>query len=160
MAALASITSLLGALTLCATAWAIVGMSCFGGALGYCDAEDFPEGAPRGGVRSSDGLSWRIEPCGGGGGANGTDAGYGGNWVTPEKNFDSFPAALFAVFLMWCGDGFTDLLWSGVDSAGVEVQPALNGSLYWFFYFFVGITVFSLYFQQLFVQIVFSKVTN
>jgi len=48
---------------------------------------------------------------------------YGGDWVNPDLNFDSTPAAFITLFTVMSTEGWIGVMWDCVDAVGIDMQP-------------------------------------
>lgn len=45
----------------------------------------------------------------------------GGEWVNKDSNFDNTPQAMNTLFQMTTTEGWVDVMYSGIDSRGVDL---------------------------------------
>ena len=48
---------------------------------------------------------------------------YGGEWINPMANFDTTVNSMTTLFTAVTTEGWTNIMWNGVDSAGWRLQP-------------------------------------
>ena len=80
----------------------LIGMSLFMGKMGFCDGLEVP------------GIS--REEC----------ISQGGEWGIVQTNFDNIGNAIVSLFIAFCGSNWSDVMFAGVDAAGVGVGAELN----------------------------------
>jgi hypothetical protein len=57
---------------------------------------------------------------------------WGGDWgKSSYQTFDNFPQALLALFQISTTDGWIDLMWAAVDTAGADMQPRRDNNQVW-----------------------------
>jgi len=79
---------------------------------------------------------------------------YGGDWVNREENFDNSLSAMLTLFIMCTTEGWVDIMWSGVDSKGINYEPVKDHRRVWIIFFIVFIIVGSFFILNLFVGVV------
>jgi len=76
----------------------------------------------------------------------------GGTWIRPDQNFDNIFNAILTLFNMSTTEGWTGVMWNGVDSSQLFNQaPHRDRSIAYVFYFMIFIIVGSQFFINLFV---------
>ena len=48
----------------------------------------------------------------------------GAYWKVADLNFDNFPMAMLSLFVIATGSNWANLMWIGVDSRGIDLQPS------------------------------------
>ena len=72
----------------------------------------------------------------------------GGEWINENLNFDNITKASLSFFLIIVGADWQEILYSSIDSVGIEKQPIYNNhptNILWFYIFilFGNILLFS-----------------
>ena len=60
---------------------------------------------------------------------------YGGNWIPRDSNFDNTIAAMSTLFQMTTTEGWVEVMFDGIDSTGVGLQPKEYANPYLIIYF-------------------------
>lgn len=47
----------------------------------------------------------------------------GGLWVNNDNNFDHISSALLTIFELLTAEGWTQVMYSGIDARGIDKQP-------------------------------------
>ena len=79
---------------------------------------------------------------------------YGGDWVNPDLNFDSTPAAFITLFTVMSTEGWIGVMWDGVDGVGIDMQPVVNSSRLYIFFFVLLVIILCMLFMNLWVGVV------
>ena len=98
------------------TAFAILGVGLFKGTFYYCDIDDS--------LLSF--VNTRRDWIN-----------FGGIWVNKDSNFDNVGNAMLTLFQLMTTEGWQDVMNSGVDSVGIEMQPIYNNNIFNSLYFIV-----------------------
>ena len=80
----------------------------------------------------------------------------GGEWVNQPNNFDNIWTAVLTLFQMSTTEGWTTVLWNGVDSTAIDLVPAKNYNQLAALYFIGFILLGSLFIVNLFVGVVIN----
>lgn len=79
---------------------------------------------------------------------------YGGRWFLPERNFDNILSSLAVLFEIITTEGWMELMYMGVDTNGVDMQPKRNARPYFAIYFISFIIIGNIFLLNLLVGIV------
>ena len=60
---------------------------------------------------------------------------YGGNWIPRDSNFDNTVNAMSTLFQMTTTEGWVEVMFDGIDSTGIGLQPIKYANAYLIFYF-------------------------
>lgn len=66
---------------------------------------------------------------------------YGGIWANKDSNFDNLPNAMLTLFQLMTTEGWQEVMNSGMDYRGIELQPVYNNRPYVSIYFVLFITL-------------------
>jgi len=80
----------------------------------------------------------------------------GGSWMNNDQNFDNVPQAMSTLFQISTTEGWIDVMNSGIDSVGIDLQPAKNHNIYWAFFFVIFIVLGNFLTLNLFAGVVVS----
>ena len=78
----------------------------------------------------------------------------GGNWVNEKMNFDNILNAMVSLYVIASTEGWIDMMWVGVDSIGVNIQPKKDNQLLWSIFYIGFIVVGSFFIMNLFAGVV------
>lgn len=78
----------------------------------------------------------------------------GGNWVNEKLNFDNILQAMISLYVIASTEGWIDMMWLGVDSRGIKMQPHKDNQLYWSIFYIGFIVVGSFFIMNLFAGVV------
>jgi hypothetical protein len=81
----------------------------------------------------------------------------GGEWVNQTSNFDNILNAMVLLFEIITKEGWMDVMYNGIDSTGVGLQPKLNNSPILIIYFVSFIIAGNIFMLNLFVGVVIDK---
>jgi len=81
----------------------------------------------------------------------------GGVWINKIANFDNILIAMSSLFQMSTIVSWSAVMFSGLDSVGIDMQPQLENVWYWSAFFIVFIVFGSFFITNLFVGVVISK---
>lgn len=81
----------------------------------------------------------------------------GGDWMNRERNFDSIMSALLVLQEIITTEGWLDVMYYGIDSTGLDLQPKKNHNLTNSFFFISFIITGNIFVLNLFVGIVIDK---
>ncbi|XP_026034808.1 voltage-dependent T-type calcium channel subunit alpha-1H-like isoform X2 [Astatotilapia calliptera] len=73
-------------------------------------------------------------------------------WVRKEYNFDNFPQALIALFVMYSKDGWMNIMYDGLDAVGVDQQPVKNYNE-WMLIYFISFMVMSFFLLDMYIGV-------
>lgn len=48
---------------------------------------------------------------------------YGGSWINSDYNFDNILSAMATLYVLASTEGWIGLMFKGVDSVGIDMQP-------------------------------------
>ena len=82
---------------------------------------------------------------------------YGGRWFLPERNFDNILSSLAVLFEIITTEGWMELMYMGVDTNGVNMQPKRNARPYFAIYFISFIIIGNIFLLNLLVGIVIDQ---
>jgi hypothetical protein len=80
----------------------------------------------------------------------------GGDWVNSDSNFDNSITSMLTLFKMCTTEGWIDIMWSGVDARGSNLEPKRDYKIEWVFFFIMFIIFGSLFILNLFVGVVIN----
>ena len=65
---------------------------------------------------------------------------FGGQWINKDSNFDNIFTASLTLFEMMTTEGWLDVMYSGIDARGINLEPKKNNNIYLslFFIAFIG----------------------
>ncbi|KAG2489238.1 hypothetical protein HYH03_012259 [Edaphochlamys debaryana] len=78
-------------------------------------------------------------------------------WVNPTANFDNVGIAILSLFQVATLELWVDIMFSAVDTAGVDKQPLWNHRPYFVLFFVVFVLVCSFFVLNLFIGITLDK---
>jgi len=79
---------------------------------------------------------------------------YGGEWVSPELNFDDTLRGILTLFIFQSREGWVGLMWDSVDAKGVDEVPVRNNNVFLIILFIFLVIILCLLFVNMFVKIV------
>ena len=74
-----------------------------------------------------------------------------------EANFDNVVTAFLTLFQMMTTEGWTDVMWDGIDSVGIEMQPKKNARYWVIIYIVTFMIIGSQFIINLFVGVVIDN---
>ena len=74
--------------------------------------------------------------------------------MNKDQNFDSLPMAMSTLFQMATTEGWLEVMYSGIDSVDIDMQPIKNYNNYWALFFVLFIVFGFILFLNLFVGVV------
>lgn len=77
-------------------------------------------------------------------------------WINAEFNFDNFGSALMALFVIACKDGWSQIMYSGIDAVGVDKQPIENYNEWMLLYFISFLILTGFLMSNLFVGVIIN----
>ena len=80
-----------------------------------------------------------------------------GLWKNAMVHFDTCPDAMLTLFEMLNLEGWIDVMWSGIDSVGVDRQPQRDRTPWYALYFIGFIIVGNMFLLNLFVGVVIDN---
>jgi len=80
----------------------------------------------------------------------------GGVWANEAFNFDNILNAIRTLFAMSSTEGWTSVMWNGIDASGINLEPILNSGPLWALFFIAFILFGSLFIMNLFVGVVIN----
>ncbi|XP_018494325.1 voltage-dependent T-type calcium channel subunit alpha-1H [Galendromus occidentalis] len=110
----------------------ILGVQLFKGSFYYCEGPDVKD------VKSK-------ADCG-------AKPGY--QWVNRKYNFDNLGQALMALFVLSSKDGWVDIMYSGLDAVGEDLQPIENFNEWRLLYFISFLLLVAFFVLNMFVGVV------
>lgn len=81
---------------------------------------------------------------------------YGGEWFNKDSNFDSLGESIITLFSIATTEGWTAVMWDGVDETQLDYLPKVNNQIVWVLFFIGFIVVGSLFVLNLFVGVVIN----
>lgn len=81
----------------------------------------------------------------------------GGQWLKANANFDNTLEAMSSLFQMMTCEGWVEVMYSGIDSVGKDMQPSPNHNLPLIIYFIAFMIVGSQFMFNLFVGVVIDN---
>jgi len=131
--------------------FAIMGLNMFLGVFAFCNDPSTPTRESCSGSFSSAILD----------DTRGTDDWLGGvqqprHWVTPDSNFNNFFASILTLFKIASLDGWTAIMYRGMDATQVDHQPVKNNASYNALFFVAFVFMGALFMFQLFISVVIS----
>lgn len=85
---------------------------------------------------------------------------YGGEWVTPDLNFDTTITSLLTLLTIQTTEGWIDVMWSSVDAVKPYYEPITGNNSFLIIYTMVLIICICMLFMELFVGIVIETFNN
>jgi len=79
---------------------------------------------------------------------------YGGDWINKQTNFDNLPLSMMSLFILSSTEGWSDIMYNGVDATEINHDPVYNMNEGWVFFFMAFMVIGSLFLLNLFVSIV------
>jgi hypothetical protein len=74
----------------------------------------------------------------------------GGEWVNADANFDNMAITLNSLFQVSSTEGWGTIMFSGMDSVGIDMQPKQDNSLYWSMFFIIFVVFGDFFIMNLF----------
>jgi voltage-dependent calcium channel T type alpha-1G len=81
----------------------------------------------------------------------------GGEWQNSERNFDNIFSAIWVLQEIITTEGWLDVMYFGIDSMGIDMQPSKNHNLLNSLFFISFIITGNIFVLNLFVGIVIDK---
>ena len=78
----------------------------------------------------------------------------GGEWINPSANFDNTLTAMLTLFTAVTSEGWTNLMWNGVDAVGINLEPQRSTNPHLILYFLIFMAICSIIILNLFVGVV------
>ncbi|KAK2820936.1 hypothetical protein Q5P01_023895 [Channa striata] len=75
-------------------------------------------------------------------------------WVRHKYNFDNLGQALMSLFVLASKDGWVDIMYDGLDAAGVDQQPRRNNNPWMLLYFISFLLIVAFFVLNMFVGVV------
>ena len=85
---------------------------------------------------------------------------YGGEWITPDLNFDTTLSSLLTLLTIQSTEGWIGVMWASVDAVDPYYVPQLNENLIMIPYTMVIILSICMLFIELFVGVVTETFSN
>ncbi|KAK7070794.1 Voltage-dependent T-type calcium channel subunit alpha-1G [Halocaridina rubra] len=111
----------------------ILGVQLFKGTFFYCDGPDISEVVTR-----NDCLTRNKENL----------------WLNRKYNFDDLGQALMSLFVLSSKDGWVNIMYTGLDAVGVDLQPVENYSQWRLLYFISFLLLVGFFVLNMFVGVV------
>ena len=73
------------------------------------------------------------------------------------SHFDTTLDAMLTLFEMLNLEGWTDVMWNGIDSTGIGLAPKIDNNLWYALYFIAFIIVGNMFLLNLFVGVVIDN---
>lgn len=80
----------------------------------------------------------------------------GGNWLNKPYSFDNIFQAMKTLFQMATTSGWSDIMFTSINTTDIDSLPVHDNNLYWFLFFILFIIVGSFFLLNLFVGVVIS----
>ncbi|CAK8686115.1 unnamed protein product [Clavelina lepadiformis] len=77
-----------------------------------------------------------------------------GQWVNRRYNFDDLGQALMSLFVLASKDGWVEIMYSGIDAVGVDMQPVKNNCVWLIIYFISFLLIVGFFVINMFVGVV------
>lgn len=81
----------------------------------------------------------------------------GGTWKNANSNFDNCIQAMSTLFQMTSTEGWTDVMYNGIDSVGLDMEPKPNNNTWLVIYFVAFMIIGSQFIINLFVGVVIDN---
>ena len=81
----------------------------------------------------------------------------GGKWTNAVQNFDNTFNAMFSLFQLMTTEGWIQMMYQGIDSVGINMQPKLNANYNTVFYFIIYMIIGSQFSVNLFVGVIIDN---
>ena len=81
----------------------------------------------------------------------------GGEWITPQANFDNTSNAMGALFQAMTTEGWAQTMWAGVDSTKINQMPLVNNNKTYVIFFAVFMILSAIIILNLFVGVVIDS---
>jgi voltage-dependent calcium channel T type alpha-1G len=78
-------------------------------------------------------------------------------WINAEFNFDHIGSALMSLFILTNKDGWSDLMYKGIDAVGVDRQPIENYNEWMLIYFISFLLLVGFLMSNLFVGVIIDS---
>ncbi|XP_051985788.1 voltage-dependent T-type calcium channel subunit alpha-1I-like [Xyrauchen texanus] len=75
-------------------------------------------------------------------------------WVHHKYNFDNLGQALMSLFVLASKDGWVNIMYHGLDAAGIDQQPVTNNNPWMLLYFISFLLIVSFFVLNMFVGVV------
>ncbi|XP_052454961.1 voltage-dependent T-type calcium channel subunit alpha-1I-like [Carassius gibelio] len=75
-------------------------------------------------------------------------------WVHHKYNFDNLGQALMSLFVLASKDGWVNIMYHGLDAAGIDQQPVINNNPWMLLYFISFLLIVSFFVLNMFVGVV------
>ncbi|XP_058837307.1 voltage-dependent T-type calcium channel subunit alpha-1G isoform X2 [Topomyia yanbarensis] len=110
----------------------ILGVQLFKGTFFYCEGENIKGVKTKDECRKSDGNVW----------------------INRKYNFDDLGKALMSLFVLSSRDGWVNIMYTGLDAVGVDMQPIVNYNEWRLLYFIAFILLVGFFVLNMFVGVV------
>lgn len=81
----------------------------------------------------------------------------GGEWITPQANFDNTSNAMETLFQAMTTEGWAQTMWAGVDSTKINQMPLVNNNKTYVIFFAVFMILSAIIILNLFVGVVIDS---
>ena len=81
---------------------------------------------------------------------------FGGIWMNQDQTFDNIIEAILTLFQISTTEGWTEVMYQGINSTGINTNPINNNQPGWAFFFSFFIIVANFFMLNLFVGVVIS----
>lgn len=78
----------------------------------------------------------------------------GGDWVNADAHFDHMAIAVNTLFQISSTEGWGEIMNTGMDSVGIDMQPKREYSIYWSLFFIVFVVFGDFFIMNLFAGVV------
>lgn len=79
---------------------------------------------------------------------------HGGNWINNDYNFDNIFNAFVTLYVLASTEGWIEMMWDGVDSVGIHLNPIKNNAMIWVIFYIFFIIIGSFFVMNLFAGVV------
>lgn len=81
----------------------------------------------------------------------------GGNWINKKRNFDNILSASLSFFLIMVNEDWLPIMYSSIDSVGIDMQPIRNTNSSSVFLYYLMIIIGNIIIMNLFVSVVIDN---
>lgn len=78
-------------------------------------------------------------------------------WLNTQYNFDNLGKALMALFVLSSKDGWVQIMYTGIDAVGVDMQPQENHNEWMLLYFISFLLLVGFFVLNMFVGVVIEN---
>ena len=81
----------------------------------------------------------------------------GGSWINKKRNFDNILSASLSFFLIMVNEDWLPIMYSSIDSVGIDMQPIINTNSSSVFLYYLMIIIGNIIIMNLFVSVVIDN---